>query len=156
MRTRILRPVAAVAAALALMAGGAAGWAVSGAGDLTGHGDARRISGDQTATVKKALQAGPARNVILLIGDGMGDSEITVARNYALGAAGRFAGIDALPLTGQYTTYALDKADGLPDYVTDSAASGSAWATGTKTYTGAISVDVDGVPQRSILEIAPL
>jgi alkaline phosphatase len=158
MRTRILRPVAAVAAALALMAGGAAGWAVSGAGDLTGdltgHGDARRISGDQTAAVKKALQAGPARNVILLIGDGMGDSEITVARNYALGAAGRFAGIDALPLTGQYTTYALDKADGLPDYVTDSAASGSAWATGTKTYNGAISVDVDGVPQRSILEIA--
>ena len=31
-----------------------------------------------------------------LIGDGMGDSEITIARNYAKGAAGRFAGIDAL------------------------------------------------------------
>ncbi|MDP8972024.1 MAG: alkaline phosphatase, partial [Actinomycetota bacterium] len=32
--------------------------------------------------------AGEARNVILLIGDGMGDSEITIARNYHLGAAG--------------------------------------------------------------------
>ena len=28
------------------------------------------------------------RNVILMIGDGMGDSEITLARNYAVGAAG--------------------------------------------------------------------
>ena len=37
----------------------------------------------------------------------MGDSEITSARNYAKGAAGRFPGIDALPLTGQYTTYSL-------------------------------------------------
>ena len=55
---------------------------------------------------------GRAHNVILLIGDGMGDSEITIARNYAEGAAGRFAGIDALPLTGQYTTYSLDKTDG--------------------------------------------
>lgn len=161
MRRRILRPLAAATAALALVAGGAAGWAATGgaspggpAGPLTGHGDARRIDGDQTSTVRTALTRGHARNVILLVGDGMGDSEITVARNYALGAAGRFAGIDALPLTGQYTTYALDRADGLPDYVTDSAASGSAWATGTKTYNGAISVDVDGVPQRSILEIA--
>ena len=55
----------------------------------------------------------------------MRDSEITVARNYAEGAAGRFAGIDALPLTGQYTTYSLSKADGKPDYVPDSAASRS-------------------------------
>lgn len=39
----------------------------------------------------------------------MGDSEITAARNYAEGAGGYFKGIDALPLTGQYTHYALDK-----------------------------------------------
>ena len=32
------------------------------------------------------------RNVVLLIGDGMGDSEITIARNYHYGAAGRLAG----------------------------------------------------------------
>ena len=40
------------------------------------------------------------------------------------GAGGFFGGIDALPLTGQYTTYALSK-DGKPNYVTDSAASGT-------------------------------
>ncbi len=37
------------------------------------------------------------------------DSEITAARNYAEGAGGFFKGIDALPLTGQYTHYSLDK-----------------------------------------------
>ena len=75
------------------------------------HGGAARNAGDRTDAVRKAVVGGHARNVILLIGDGMGDSEITVARNYAKGAAGRFAGIDALPLTGQYTTYSLDQGD---------------------------------------------
>ena len=51
---------------------------------------------------------GQARNVILLIGDGMGDSEITIARNYAVGAAGRLA-MDTLPMTGAYTTYSVDE-----------------------------------------------
>jgi len=83
----------------------------------------------------------------------MGDSEITVARNYAEGAGGRFAGIDALPLTGSYTTYSL-KADGTPDYVTDSAASGTGWATGTKSYDGAIGVDISGQAQDSLLQLA--
>src|SRR6478752_60617 len=152
MRTRALRPLGVGVVSGALLLGAASGWAATGG--LTANGDARRIDGDQTAAVRAQIKGGAAKNVILLIGDGMGDSEITVARNYAKGAAGRFAGIDALPLTGQYTTYALDKKDGLPDYVTDSAASGSGWATGTKTYNGAISVDVKGAPQRTLLEIA--
>lgn len=104
----------------------------SAGGDLAQHGGARRLDGDQTAALQKAIETTGAKNVILLIGDGMGDSEITLARNYAEGAGGSFAGIDALPVTGQYTHYALDK-EGRPDYVTDSAASGTAWATGTKT-----------------------
>ncbi len=112
-----------------------------------------RIDGDQSAAVRDAVNASGAKNVILLIGDGMGDSEITAARNYAEGAAGSFAGLDALPITGQYTHYALTK-DGKPDYVTDSAASGSAWSTGTKTYNGAISVDIKGQAQSTVLEIA--
>ena len=83
--------------------------------------------------------AAPAQNVILLIGDGMGDSEITLARNYALGASGRLD-LDTLPVTGAYTTYSVQESDpALPDYVTDSAASGTAWATGTKTSNGRIS-----------------
>ncbi|PLK81094.1 alkaline phosphatase, partial [Klebsiella pneumoniae] len=95
-----------------------------------------------------------AKNVILLIGDGMGDSEITAARNYAEGAGGFFKGIDALPLTGQYTHYSLDKKTGKPDYVTDSAASATAWTTGVKTYNGALGVDIHENAHQTILELA--
>ncbi|WPF65538.1 MULTISPECIES: alkaline phosphatase [unclassified Corynebacterium] len=125
----------------------------SAAGNVAEHGGARRLREDQAASLQEAVSKTGAKNVILLIGDGMGDSEITSARNYSEGAGGSFKGLDALPVTGQYTHYSVDK-DGKPDYVTDSAASGSAWATGTKTYNGAISVDKDGKDQESILERA--
>lgn len=124
------------------------------AGDLTQHGGARRLSSDQTEALKASLSNQTAKNVILLIGDGMGDSEITAARNLAMGAGGFFAGIDALPLTGQYTHYSLDKKTHKPSYVTDSAASATAWATGTKSYNGAIGVDVNGQDQTTLLELA--
>lgn len=123
-------------------------------GDPAATGGARRITGDRSAAIAEAIDAAGAKNVILLIGDGMGDSEITAARNVAVGAGGAFAGLDALPLTGQYTHYSLDRETGLPDYVTDSAASGTAWATGTKSYNGAISVDLDGAALPTLLEMA--
>jgi len=122
-------------------------------GELSANGGAARLGGDQTDTIDETISGTTARNVILLIGDGMGDSEITLARDYAKGAGGFFDGIDALPLTGSYTTYALTK-DGKPDYVTDSAASGTAWSTGTKTYNGALGVDIKGLPQKTIMELA--
>lgn len=129
-------------------------------GDLSVQGGARRLAGDaqklsvdQSSAIRDAISDSGAKNVILLIGDGMGDSEITVARNYALGAGGFFPGIDAFPLTGSYTTYALKK-DGKPNYVTDSAASATAWATGVKTYNGALGVDIKNEPAKTILELA--
>ena len=93
-------------------------------GEIAAHGGARRLPGDITEAFAAEIKGGKVKNVILLIGDGMGDSEITIARNVALGAGGAFKGLDALPVTGQYTHYALTK-DGKPDYVTDSAASGT-------------------------------
>ncbi|WP_319447091.1 MULTISPECIES: alkaline phosphatase [unclassified Mycobacterium] len=122
-------------------------------GDLAVNGGARRLDGDQSQAIRDAINASGAKNVIMLLGDGMGDSEITIARNYEKGAAGFFTGLDALPLTGQYTTYALRK-DGKPNYVTDSAASATAWSTGTKTYNGALGIDIHGAPQKTILELA--
>ncbi|SQC67217.1 alkaline phosphatase [Pseudomonas aeruginosa] len=104
-------------------------------GELSEYGGARRVEQDLTQALKQSLSKKKAKNVILLIGDGMGDSEITVARNYARGAGGYFKGIDALPLTGQYTHYSLHKDSGLPDYVTDSAASATAWTTGSSRTT---------------------
>jgi alkaline phosphatase len=149
-RSRLLLPAAIVATAAILIPSAA----IAGIDDNAG---ATRNAGDRSSAVRDQIKTGKAKNVILLIGDGMGDSEITIARNYAYGAAGRLPGIDALPLTGQYTTYSLYKDGenkGKPDYVPDSAATGSAWATGTKTYDNAVSVDIDGEPQQTILEIA--
>lgn len=123
-------------------------------GDVREPGGARRIAGDMSETYRSLAAQGDVRNVILLIGDGMGDSEITIARNYAEGAGGYFKGIDALPMTGQYTHYSLDRETGKPNYVTDSAASATAWATGVKSYNGAIGVDIAGKPHRTLLEMA--
>lgn len=97
----------------------------------------------------------PARKILLFIGDGMGDSEITIARNYSVGAAGRLA-MDALPFAGAYTTFSVEELNpARPDYVPDSAATGTAWATGTKTSNGRIST-APGTshPLQTILEIA--
>ena len=142
--------------------------------ELAQHGGAQRIA---------AIGNGTAKNVILFIGDGMGDSEITVARDYLKGANGYFEGLDAVGQpaelgdtnagTGQYTTFSLggnsgDSAVGKDDKgslnanpnpgkltaVTDSSASGSAWATGTKTYNNAVDVDVYGNPQLNLFELA--
>lgn len=123
-------------------------------GDLRDAGGARRLTGDMSETYRKLMEQSEVRNVILLIGDGMGDSEITIARNYAEGAGGYFKGIDTLPFTGQYTHYALDRTTGKPDYVTDSAASATAWASGVKSYNGAIGVDIAGEPHRTLIELA--
>lgn len=144
--------LAAATGALSLALFGLA--APAQAADIDEPGGARQLEGDHTDAVRDAVEDAGAKNVILLIGDGMGDSEITVARNYAEGAHGRFEGLDELPMTGQYTTYALNKDTGKPDYVTDSAASASGWSTGTKTYNGAISVDRHGKPHTSLLEMA--
>lgn len=123
-------------------------------GDLREPGGARRLPGDMRETYAKLGVQGDVRNVILLIGDGMGDSEITLARNYAEGAGGYFKGIDALPFTGHYTHYSLDRETGKPNYVTDSAASATAWASGVKSYNGAIGVDIHGKPHATLLERA--
>jgi len=134
----------AASIASALLAGAAVG-------SLRSHAD----EGDRSVSLRQAIDEGRARNIILFIGDGMGDSEITAARNYAVGAAGRLA-MDALPLTGAYTTYAVREMDpDVPNYVTDSAASGTAWATGHKTSNGRISTGArTGEDLRTILEIA--
>jgi alkaline phosphatase len=147
------RAAIAVAATGGLMFCAGVSYAGYSSENLSVKGGANRVQGDRSEIVKRAVDKGRAQNVILLIGDGMGDSEITSARNYAYGAAGSFPGIDALPLTGQYTTYSLTK-EGRPDYVPDSAATGSAWATGTKTYDNAISVDIRGKAQPTLLELA--
>lgn len=89
---------------------------------------------------------GGARNVILLIADGMGHAHRTAAR-LALhglrgGKPGGWLAMDTLPVEGVLTTSSLS---GL---VTDSAAGGHALATGTKTANGMLGVWPDDTPER--------
>ena len=108
--------------------------------------------GDRSDAVRDAIEKGKAKNVILLIGDGMGDSEITIARNYTVGAAGRLA-LDQLPLTGQMTTYSVFP-DGKPDYDPESASTSTAWSTGHKTVDGRIGTSPSDQDLRNVLELA--
>src|SRR5262245_60892259 len=145
-RRRLILGLAVIAVA-GLTAGAAGAW----------HGWGN--DGDRSRAVKKQIKRGPAKNVILFIGDGMGESEITLARNYALGAAGQFEGIDSLTFTGDVTTYSVQEtAPSVPDYVPDSAATGTAWATGKKTSNERVStlpgVTTPGSDPKTILELA--
>jgi alkaline phosphatase/streptomycin-6-phosphatase len=112
--------------------------------------------GDKSGGVKQAVQTGKAKNVIFFLGDGMGESEITLGRYYAVGADGRFEGIDAPLLTGDVVTHSVSEADpSKPDYVPDSASTGTAWATGHKTSDNRVSTSA-GTDQdlKTILEWA--
>ena len=137
------RATLAIAAALSLTV-------ITVAGAFAGYSD-----GDRSKALERAIDGGRAKNVILIIGDGMGASEITLARNYEYGAGGRMT-LDGLPFTGQVTTYSVREDNpSKPDYTSESASTATAWSTGRKTSDGRISTspgtDVD---LRTILELA--
>jgi len=137
--------------------------AVSAAALLLGLGLQTAHAADKDAldALRADLKAGPAKNVILFIGDGMGVSEVTVARYYQYGAKGRM-NFDKLKFTGFQTTWSLKPGEGptyVPDYAPDSAATGTMWATGRKTIDERISQgpstaeNVPGKNFRTILEV---
>ena len=97
------------------------------------------VSSDRTRSVRNAIEGGHARNVILLIGDGMGDSEITIARDYTVGAR-RQLEHRQVPADRPATTYSVLESDPTtPDYTSESASTATAWSTGQKTADGRIS-----------------
>lgn len=87
---------------------------------------------------------GIAKNIILLIGDGMG-----VAQLYA----GMVANKEPLKIEDM-RHIGLSKTYSATNFTTDSGAAGTALATGQKTFQKAISVNIDTVPIKTILEIA--
>jgi alkaline phosphatase len=78
-----------------------------------------------------------ARNVILIIGDGMDDQQISIARNYLAGARGKLL-LDQLPMRGVVQVLTVTE-EGTPVYVADSANSATAMATGEVTRRGRIA-----------------
>jgi len=87
-----------------------------------------------------------AKNIILMIGDGMGIGQITAG----MYANGNHLNLEQFPIVGLQKTHAYD------NLITDSAASATAMACGVKTYNAAIGVDKDTIPVQSILEEASL
>ena len=89
----------------------------------------------------------PVRNVILLVGDGLGFAQVIAARSEFAGVSGRLA-FERMPITGWLTTHSLTSLG------TDSAASATAMATGSKTRSGRLGVDRSGEPLRTLVEAA--
>ena len=85
-----------------------------------------------------ALANGP-RNVILIVGDGMDDHQITIARNYMVGASGRLI-LDAMPVRSVAQVLTVSNEEpGVPVYVADSANTATSLATGIVTSRGRLA-----------------
>ena len=88
-----------------------------------------------TANASPAKQP---RHVILIIGDGMDEQQITIARNYLKGAAGELL-LDQMPLRSAVQILTTEEREnGKPVYVADSANTATSMATGAITSTGRI------------------
>jgi alkaline phosphatase len=101
-----------------------------------------------------------ATNVIYLLGDGMGRTHVTAARERFYGTDGKLA-METLPSQGYVSTYAVEKLSGQPgskDFhpnpVTDSASAATAWSSGVKTYNAALGVDATGTVKPTVMELA--
>ena len=82
-------------------------------------------------------------NIILMIGDGMGLSQIT---------AGMYVNNNTSTLEN-FSVVGLSKTHAIKSLVTDSAASGTAMACGDKTYNGVVGINYLNKNLKSILEI---
>jgi len=147
------RFTAALAATLALVAIGAASAAATGV--LFSH------HGDRTERAfASALHDRDPKNVIFLLGDGMGTQEITAARYYQ-GVHNKLD-VDRMPFTGFDTTWSVKPAAAppyLPDFDPDSASTGTMWATGQKTIDERISQgpsSAENVPGKNLTTVLEL
>ena len=95
------------------------------------------------ACVLPAITAPPADSVILFIGDGFGPGHVAMAH----GALGRPLALERAPFSGTAVTTSLGGG------VTDSAAAGTALATGHKTKNGMVAVSPEGERLKSLVEL---
>lgn len=100
----------------------------------------------------KVASASAPKNIIMVIADGMGPAYVTAYRNYMDNPATEQVETMILDeiLVGTSRTYPHKQSG----FITDSAASATAMATGVKTYNGAISVDVNKQPLETVLHRA--
>ncbi|HET7609861.1 MAG TPA: alkaline phosphatase, partial [Gammaproteobacteria bacterium] len=107
------------------------------------------------SSAQEAAGAAPAPKVVLIIGDGMDQQQITIARDYIAGYDGRLT-LDTLPVRSSVQIQTVAEEDpSMPEYVADSANTATSIATGIVTSAGRISTtagtDLDAP---TIMEIA--
>ncbi len=107
------------------------------------------------ATEDGIRSKGKAKNIIFMVPDGLGLSNVTAARIFKNGPDGDPLYLETLPKIGYQRTHAKNST------VTDSAAAASAWACGEKFNNNEVSChddDKDGhcdsEPVKTILELA--
>lgn len=90
-----------------------------------------------------------AKNVILMVPDGMGHANVTAARIFKNGLDGEPLNLESLDTIGIQRTYSRNST------ITDSAPAASAWACGEKFNNGEICKHAEGTPNnKTILELA--
>jgi|APDOM4702015159_1054818.scaffolds.fasta_scaffold00161_2 alkaline phosphatase len=95
------------------------------------------------ATTFANAQKAP-KNIILLIGDGMGYNTVALRVLESNGSSN----FEKFPVLGTIKTYSAG------GKITDSAAGGTAFAIGEKTNNGTIGLDVNNQPKPNLMEIA--
>ncbi|MRN54390.1 alkaline phosphatase [Paenibacillus monticola] len=117
------------------------------------------VGAAQSQNTKMVTVKAQSKNLIVLIGDGMGPAQVSATRYFQQYTKGT-SHLNLDPYyVGQATTYADRGEDGgkiVSGIVTDSASAGTAFATGHKTYNAGISVSNEDVskPFASIIEAA--
>ncbi len=96
---------------------------------------------------------GQAKYVFYFIGDGMGVNQVNGTEMYQAEFQKGIIGVEPLLFT-QFPVGTMATTFSATNSVTDSAAAGTALATGEKTYNHAISVDVDKNPLQTVAEKA--
>jgi alkaline phosphatase len=104
----------------------------------------KSLQNGATTTQKVAKRP---KNIILMIGDGMGLTQVTAG----MYSNNNHINLEQFPVIGLHKNYPDDDEDGL---ITDSAAGATSFACGVKTYNAAIGVGVDSLPRTTILEMA--
>ncbi len=92
---------------------------------------------------KEDAKADQPLNIILMIGDGMGLSQISAGIYFGDGPSS----FERFPVVG------LSKTSSGSHKITDSAAGATAFSCGEKTYNGAIGMNMDKEPSENIVEI---